>query len=605
MRALAEPWRAMAARGARAALPPARRAQHTRPCRPRAAGDDPAAASTATTDLDATLSNLDAVLGIEPEPPKKDDGPGDDAKPLDVSFAPGVLQALADAEAGRAAAARGEAGSSPSSSTPPPSPDALGERMAKLADAAKKVAAADGDDPESERALRAEFEKLAALVGNPGGADKADLAAIKDKVFGPRVFWVTDATPLDPFVADGWLIRGNLRTDRAAAFRAVAEGVAELFGDKYVVLMVEDPPDVADGDDGSPRVGADGAPRVAFQIVTAAAAGPAPAPRWQPLAGAVLGALTAGSALQLGVAANVFRLPPDILRWLGDPAGLAPGPDGGLPDFVADFDPTPLLSAAVPIAAAVLAVQAAHEAGHKVAGALRGVKSGLPLFVPNGQLGTFGAITQLRSLAADRAALLDFALAGPAAGAAVATALFAYGLAASASSGGAPSPDLIPIPTALLQGSLLLGGVAKAALAGAAATPGGGGILVHPTVVAGWAGLVATALNCLPVGRLDGGRATVAAFGGTALAVTSFLTYVGLALGLLGSALALPFGLYVLICQREPEVPPRDGVTPPSAGRQIATAVAVGLALLILLPAAPDVADAVAAGPGAGSGLFL
>ena len=598
--------RPLAARCLRA-VPPARAARRTPP-RPRAGGDDPSPTSTSTTaeqddNMASTLSALDAVLGIEPDAVPPPGAAADASTPrADVSFSPDVLKALAEAEAGRAAA-REEGGVAPSST--PPSSDALGERMARLADAAKKVAAADGDDPASERELRAEFEKLAALVGNPGGADKADLAAIKDAVFGPRVFWVTDTSPLDPFIADGWLVRGNLRTDRAAAFAAVAEGVARLFGDKYVVLMVEDPPLDGAADDGGPRVGADGAPRVAFQIVTAAAAGPAPSPRWQPLAGAVLAALTVGSALQLGVAANVFRLPPEVLRWLGDPAGLAPGPDGGLPDVVADFDPTPLLGAALPIAAALVAVQAAHEVGHKAVGAVRGIRSGLPLLVPNGQLGTFGAITQLRSLAADRASLLDFALAGPAAGGALAAVLFFYGLAASASGGAAPSPDLIPIPAALLQGSLLLGGVAKAALAGAASTPGGA-ILVHPTVVAGWAGLVATALNCLPVGRLDGGRATLAAFGTSALAVTSFLTYVGLALGLLGSALALPFGLYVLICQREPEAPPRDGVTPPSSSRQVATALAVGLALLILLPSAPDVADAVASGPGAvGGGMFL
>lgn len=40
------------------------------------------------------------------------------------------------------------------------------------------------------------------------------------------------------------------------------------------------------------------------------------------------------------------------------------------------------------------------------------------------------------------------------------------------------------------------------------------------------------------------------AFGRNALAVSSLLCYVGLGLGLLGSSLALPFGLYVLICQR-------------------------------------------------------
>jgi hypothetical protein len=43
------------------------------------------------------------------------------------------------------------------------------------------------------------------------------------------------------------------------------------------------------------------------------------------------------------------------------------------------------------------------------------------------------------------------------------------------------------------------------------------------------------------------------AFGRQALSLSSFFTYVGLGLGLLGSSLALPFGLYVIICQRGAE----------------------------------------------------
>lgn len=44
-----------------------------------------------------------------------------------------------------------------------------------------------------------------------------------------------------------------------------------------------------------------------------------------------------------------------------------------------------------------------------------------------------------------------------------------------------------------------------------------------------------------------------AAYGRGALAVSGFCIYVSLALGLLGSALAFPFGIFVVICQRNPE----------------------------------------------------
>ena len=61
------------------------------------------------------------------------------------------------------------------------------------------------------------------------------------------------------------------------------------------------------------------------------------------------------------------------------------------------------------------------------------------------------------------------------------------------------------MPGQLFEGSLLLGGLARGVL-GAAASPGAAPTLVHPALISGWCGLVATALNLLPVGSLDGGR---------------------------------------------------------------------------------------------------
>ena len=599
--------------------------------------------------MTSTLSALDALLGIDPEVERKKKEQEEEEErrrqkqrdeesgkpPISISVSPEVLKALAEAEA-----ARNNNGASSSASTP--------EEKKKAEEAARKLQEELlerlGSDPASG--------PLRGLLLR--GATPKDLAQIKDAAFGPRVFWVTESSPLDPFLADGWLIRGNLRSRTCAeALAHVTAEVTKLFGDKYTVLMIDDPGS-ADGSDTmealldeatggmsrsparqsgtAPGGGSEGGaekegakrkpePRVAFQIVLSEAARPPPPPTWQPLAAAVLGALSLGSSVQLGMAANVFRLPPAVLEWLADPAGLAAAPDGSLPPFVAEFDPGPFIASAAPIAAAVIAIQLAHEAGHLSVAFSKKFKVGLPLLVPNGQLGTFGAVTQLRSLAEDRQSLYDFAAAGPFAGGAVAAALFLAGLAMSTGGGGGgggvvdATSGLIPVPAALLQGSLLLGGLTQAVLgsgtsaaaaagAGAAAAAkaaGGAAILVHPLLVAGWAGLVTTALNLLPVGRLDGGRMVQAAFGRTPLAAMSFFTYVGLALGFLGSALALPFGLYVLICQRDPENSPRDGVTEPSHGRQLAAAVAIGVALLVLLPAAPDVAgDALS-----GGGMFL
>lgn len=51
----------------------------------------------------------------------------------------------------------------------------------------------------------------------------------------------------------------------------------------------------------------------------------------------------------------------------------------------------------------------------------------------------------------------------------------------------------------------------------------------------------------------QGSGGVQAAFGRNFLGVTSFFTYLGLGLGFLGGGLALPFGIFVLLCQREPE----------------------------------------------------
>ena len=65
------------------------------------------------------------------------------------------------------------------------------------------------------------------------------------------------------------------------------------------------------------------------------------------------------------------------------------------------------------------------------------------------------------------------------------------------------------------------------------------------------------------------------------------------------SSLALPFGLFVLICQREAEPNVADEVSPVDARRRgIAVAIAVA-ALLVLLPGLPGADAALGAGPGA------
>lgn len=78
-------------------------------------------------------------------------------------------------------------------------------------------------------------------------------------------------------------------------------------GDKYKVLMREDPE--AEEQD------ARGGPRIAFEVMpTAVVQSPEP-PGWQRIAAGALLLFTAATTLQIGLAANVSRLP-KVLLWL-------------------------------------------------------------------------------------------------------------------------------------------------------------------------------------------------------------------------------------------------------------------------------------------------
>ena len=59
--------------------------------------------------------------------------------------------------------------------------------------------------------LRGEFEKLLHILRPESSMDKADLQLLKDKVFGPQTFFVTESRLTDDFSPDaGWLVSALL-----------------------------------------------------------------------------------------------------------------------------------------------------------------------------------------------------------------------------------------------------------------------------------------------------------------------------------------------------------------------------------------------------------
>ncbi|CAL5435657.1 unnamed protein product [Camellia sinensis] len=247
---------------------------------------------------------------------------------------------------------------------------------------------------------------------------------------------------------------------------------------------------------------------------------------------------------------------------------------------------------------------------------LEELKLSIPFFIPNITLGSFGAITQSKSVLPNRKTKVDISLAVPFAGATLSFSMFVVGLLLSSNPNAAG--DLVQVPSMLFQGSLLLGLISRATLGYVAMNTAT--VWVHPLVIAGWCGLTMSAFNMLPVGCLDGGRAiqeadgliskrhsvvaslhrdfilqgieelSKGAFGKNALIGFGLTTYTLLGLGVLGGPLSLPWGLYVLICQRAPEKPCLNDVTEVGTWRTVLI-VAIFLVVLTLLPVWDELAE--------------
>ena len=393
-----------------------------------------------------------------------------------------------------------------------------------------KMASSDEDDEaelqREERELQKQFDALLDILEEPGipPVSKEDVDVIKNEIFGMQTFFVTsvetiggdlddmEAGPGDNAAAatssggrrrnssmgqggNGALFRGNLRKDRQEVWDEVRAKLYDMFDNKYEIFMLEEPDALSPNSPGpGESVSNTRGPRVSFLVVPADRAGPSEETGfWQYLIALALIGFTIGSAVQLGLVAEVSRLPEETMRWLaegGGAAGIDPSIDPSAPPpGLENFDTVAYVEAALPVTAGVLLSSLAHEVGHRVVGAMRNVKLSIPYLIPNGQLGTFGTITQIKSIPENRSDFFDVAIAGPLCGGVTALALFSYGLVLSIGH----DPACVPIPGNLFGSSLLLGGVSEllltmgdgdATATGAAAATSA--IVVHPYFIAGW-----------------------------------------------------------------------------------------------------------------------
>jgi membrane-associated protease RseP (regulator of RpoE activity) len=160
-----------------------------------------------------------------------------------------------------------------------------------------------------------------------------------------------------------------------------------------------------------------------------------------------------------------------------------------------------------------LVILLAHELGHYIACRRYGLPCTLPYFLPVPfNFGTFGAFIKIKAPIRSKRQLFDVGIAGPIAGFVALLPFLLYGIAAShpAPLAVAPQPEdangLILLPGRCLAISLVTwlfhGRLAPGMV-----------LDLHPVALAAWLGLLATSINLLPLGQLDGGHILYAATG--------------------------------------------------------------------------------------------
>lgn len=153
----------------------------------------------------------------------------------------------------------------------------------------------------------------------------------------------------------------------------------------------------------------------------------------------------------------------------------------------------------------LLVILLAHELGHYFDCLQWQVDASLPYFLPSPTLfGTCGAFIRIRGPIYSRKALFDIGVSGPVAGFLALIPFLVVGVSLS---------HITPLPAH--QSRFIFGTPLALRALELIRFPHAPAVYVslHPVAVAAWAGLLATAINLLPMGQLDGGHILYAVLG--------------------------------------------------------------------------------------------
>ena len=360
-----------------------------------------------------------------------------------------------------------------------------------------------------------------------------DLKKIKN-IFSIDTFFATETIPYQ----EGAIFKGNLRGEADFTHSELTKKLTNMMGDKYRLFLVETP-------EGKPVV-----------IILPSSNDPKPLTLAQKNLALVLFVVTILTSLE------------GISLLLGF-------------DLVDNWD---RYTEALPLTIGLWLILLTHEMGHQLVGRKHNIKISLPFFLPNIQIGAFGAITRFESIIPNRKVLFDIAFAGPAAGGLLSLMVLLLGLSLS------NQASTFEMPTQIFQGSMLVGTLAKMLLGAALENST---VNVHPLTILGWLGLIITAINVLPAGQLDGGRIIQAIYGRKIARRTSIVTLIVLGMVTLFNPInSLPFywAIIILFLQRDLERPSLNELTEPDDTRAAWALLLLLLSLATVIPVTPSLA---------------
>jgi membrane-associated protease RseP (regulator of RpoE activity) len=256
----------------------------------------------------------------------------------------------------------------------------------------------------------------------------------------------------------------------------------------------------------------------------------------------------------------------------------------------------------LPFAVSLLGILLAHEFGHYLMTRRHHTAATLPYFLPFPTLmGTMGAVIVWKELPRNKRILFDVGIAGPLAGLVVAIPVVVIGLI------GSKTGPILPSVGGFIEGNSIIYLMAKFAVFGrllpAPASYGaispllywvkyfftglpvptsGTDVFISPVAMAGWAGLLVTSLNLIPVGQLDGGHVMSVLFGKKLkYALPVILVLMGI-LGFFWNGWWLWVGLLLFFGRQTAE--PLDQITDLDPGRRTLAFFMILVFILVFIP---------------------